>query len=990
MFRPAGCLLFVWLCSWPASGVEAVPPTAHWIWHRSDRNLGQQVCLFTRHELTLRPATARLRGVAGYCRAVFYVNGRPVGAREPYEQLLEIDVADQLVEGQNTLGVSCRSVDGPAAVFLQLDLEFDDGRQQTIVTDERWCAGSFEGASLRWPAIGNIESTPVASFGGVARFPWGDASDSITVRPLDDYTQWKRVQGTSAATDPATFEVPAGFELELLRSARKNEDSWVAMAFDPKGRIVIAKEKHGLLRITLPATPSAELHVEEINKTLRECRGLLFADGSLYVMANNDKGFFRLRDTDGDDRFDEVELLKTFAGDVGHGRNQLVLGPDNMIYAIFGDAVYEPEGATVLPPTLSRPTAAEKTRSGFLARTNFEGRDWQVLVRGLRNPFGIAFNSDGEPFTYDADAEYDMGSPWYRPTRVDHLVWGADFGWRRVTKQWPPYVPDRPDIPQPTLDIGKGSPTAVAFGTGSHFPLPYSNALYILDWAYGRVLAVHLSPYGSSYAAKAETFVRGRPANVTDIEFGPDGAMYFVTGGRGTQSALYRVRYTGPAVQSASLTQQQHERARHASRSRRLRKSLESLLARGESNEVIEHSWPHLGSDDPWIRHAARAAIEWQPFTRWQQKALDESRPWAALEAMLALTRVGPHDATAAVVARLNELPLQSFSEQQKSTALFVYERCLDDVRSSEHRSSILVRLNKLYPAASDETSRRLNLLLGELDAPDFVERTIRELERTTSQRQQMHYLFVLRNIKDGWTANTRSIYFDHLRRSGMFIGGAGMPTFRRLIEDEALATLPDSERQRYEKQLRAASDPWAAEIPSQARPLVRRWTTADLDGSNRQLLEGRDFARGKRMFAVAKCIACHRVGDRGGVLGPDLSSVSARFTPRDVLVSVLEPSRVVAEKYRSETFVLEDGRTISGRIVPGGDYRSATLRVSTDPLDPTKFVEFPKASVELHKPSPMSPMPKGLVDTLTKDELLDLLAYINAAGRADHPSYRQ
>ena len=107
-------------------------------------------------------------------------------------------------------------------------------------------------------------------------------------------------------------------------------------------------------------------------------------------------------------------------------------------------------------------------------------------------------------------------------------------------------------MPPSTLDIGKGSPTAVEFGNSIHFPWPYSQALFVLDWTYGRILAVHLEARGSSYVGTGETFVRGRPLNVTDVEFGKDGAMYFVTGGRGTQSALYRITYT--AVSYTHLT----------------------------------------------------------------------------------------------------------------------------------------------------------------------------------------------------------------------------------------------------------------------------------------------------------------------------------------------------------------------------------------------------------------------------------------------------
>ena len=72
-----------------------------------------------------------------------------------------------------------------------------------------------------------------------------------------------------------------------------------------------------------------------------------------------------------------------------------------------------------------------------------------------------------------------------------------------------------------------------------------ADCLFILDWTYGRILAVHLLPRGAGYRAAAETFLKGRPLNVTDLAVGPDGALYLVTGGRKTQSALYRIAYTG-------------------------------------------------------------------------------------------------------------------------------------------------------------------------------------------------------------------------------------------------------------------------------------------------------------------------------------------------------------------------------------------------------------------------------------------------------------
>src|SRR5690606_36615141 len=96
-------------------------------------------------------------------------------------------------------------------------------------------------------------------------------------------------------------------------------------------------------------------------------------------------------------------------------------------------------------------------------------------------------------------------------------------------------------------NLGVGSPTGVKFGTKSKFPEKYRKALYAMDWSYGRIFAVHLRPHGASYTGDYEVFVKGKPLNVTDLEFGKDGAMYFTTGGRGTQSGLYRVSHVGRA-----------------------------------------------------------------------------------------------------------------------------------------------------------------------------------------------------------------------------------------------------------------------------------------------------------------------------------------------------------------------------------------------------------------------------------------------------------
>src|SRR5205814_701635 len=146
--------------------------------------------------------------------------------------------------------------------------------------------------------------------------------------------------GTNVATDPAALTLLPGFKVEILRSSQPGEGSWISLAFDPQGRLTLARENRGLIRLAIGR--DAIKSVEVINDTLLECRGLLYALGALYVNANNSKGFYRLRDTTGSDHFDEIKLLLRTGGNVGHGRNHVVLGPDGAIWLVHGNNVTLP------------------------------------------------------------------------------------------------------------------------------------------------------------------------------------------------------------------------------------------------------------------------------------------------------------------------------------------------------------------------------------------------------------------------------------------------------------------------------------------------------------------------------------------------------------------------------------------------------------------------------------------------------------------------
>ncbi|MGI9427577.1 MAG: HEAT repeat domain-containing protein, partial [Bythopirellula sp.] len=133
------------------------------------------------------------------------------------------------------------------------------------------------------------------------------------------------------------------------------------------------------------------------------------------------------------------------------------------------------------------------------------------------------------------------GAPWYRPTRISHVTPGAELGWRSGWAKWPAYYLD--SLP-PAINLGAGSPTGVEFYHHTAFPERYRGAMFGCDWATGRIHCVRFKRQGASYQADSEVFVEGRPLNATDLAVGPDGSLYFCTGGRGTDGGVYRIRWT--------------------------------------------------------------------------------------------------------------------------------------------------------------------------------------------------------------------------------------------------------------------------------------------------------------------------------------------------------------------------------------------------------------------------------------------------------------
>ena len=814
-------------------------------------------------------------------------------------------------------------------------------------------------------------------------------------------TQAKLKQEVDSATD--NIHVPEDFFVEqIYRVPRKTHGSWVALTVDPEGRLIVSAQSGGLYRVTPPPKGSRDkAQVEKIDIPLGQAQGLLCAFGSLYVVVNGraaqGSGLYRISDTDGDDRYDRVKLLRKFNGVGEHGPHGVVLAPDEKsLYIIGGNATEVPQCETSRPPRHWATDSILETQNdsrgfgahlrppgGWVCRTDPDGQHWELVATGFRNPYDLAVNAAGDLFTFDSDNEWDMGMPWYRPTRVCHVVSGAEFGWRTGTGKWPAYQPD--SLP-PVIDVGPGSPTGISFGYGTHFPEKYQNTLFLGDWSFGNIYAVHLRPQGSSYRATLEPFASAVPLPVTDLAVRPqDGMLYFTTGGRGLESALYRIGYR-PKVSEPT-----HASAQENPPLQPLRQKLEALHRPSDPTEtatVLEHAWPFLSHSDRHIRYAARLILEHQPLTAWKERALREKNPRALIQAAIALCRTHSQSDPALqekICTALARIDWEKLTENEQIDLVRAYQLALIRLGPPNEplRNKLRSRFESFYPAETASLNRELCGILVALRSPEVVSKSLALLKSASTQQEKIQYVLSLRLPGLAWTDKQRNVYFSWFQEAQAYRGGESFDSFAEQIRAEAIENLDAQTQQKLAPLLASNSeqqeDPLSSPSGTQhspIRPIVRKWSVKDLDKEAAGNERSGNLKQGETLFSELGCFRCHRIAGRGGILGPDLTGVGRRFSRRDLLEAIIEPSRVISDQYRATIFSLTDGKTITGHIA---DLHREEWSVITDMSQPRNYTKIPKNQIDDLQPSPVSMMPAGLLDTLTKEEILDLLSYLQA-----------
>jgi putative heme-binding domain-containing protein len=166
-----------------------------------------------------------------------------------------------------------------------------------------------------------------------------------------------------------------------------------------------------------------------------------------------------------------------------------------------------------------------------------------------------------------------------------------------------------------------------------------------------------------------------------------------------------------------------------------------------------------------------------------------------------------------------------------------------------------------------------------------------------------------------------------------------------------------------------------------------KEWKLEDLASAVADLGQGRSYTNGKQLFTVASCVACHKLGGVGVEIGQDLTKLDPKYTHLDILKEILEPSAKIDDKFANYVFQTQDGQTITGLVL---EENSNEIKIIENPLLKTQPLILKKSDVAERKKSPTSMMPKGLLDKLTREEILDLLAYVAAKGDPASSLYKE
>lgn len=828
---------------------------------------------------------------------------------------------------------------------------------------------------------------------------------------------------------PADWQVADGYRVEILHTVdATSQGSWVSLTPGPStadALVFFAGDQYGAIHRVRLDRESGELAIERVPADLGHAQGLLWFDEQLFVVVNHmpKSGLYALDDGDGDGSLERVRQVLALDGEGEHGPHAVVVAPDGEdLLVVCGNHTKPPADLAasraprasfvegLLAPREWDPNGHARNvmaPGGYVIEVDPRSGASVLVACGLRNSYDLAVTPGGSVFTFDSDMEWDMGSPWYRPTRLVEIASGGDFGWRSGSGKWPVW---REDMLPPVADVGPGSPTGVLTGVGAAFPADHQRSLYLLDWTFGTVFRAPLEMDGAGFTADLEPFFTGRALPLTDAVIADDGAMYLTTGGRRTRSQLVRVRYVGEAA-----TDPVEWPAPNAALVRRAELERAHLDPDAVGLDVLLEA---LGDADRRIRFAARVALEHRDPAEVAPRVAGLTSPLARALGWLAVLRSSEPSDTALVDAALEDLGRidvnglggSALDESVRLAWLRAHQWAMIEragVRDA-WRERLLERLDPLYPATSDAANAELVHLLVHLGAPRVIERTLDLMEvaplaasdgllehaernpqygdtiaalvANPPPTQGLHFAFALREVEQGWSLESRERWFRWLQNARATSGGVSFGGFLDLAERRALASCDPVVRMQMQPWLKRPDPGQVTQARAPQGP-GRAWTVDDAEAALLGRVTRADYDRGAELFAFA-CAACHRVGGTGGSVGPDLTSAAQTFTLRDLLAATIDPGAAISDQYRLHEFRFADGRTRLARHL--GEAPDGHVEYLENLLDPDSVARVAPAELVSFEPSIHSPMPPQLVNGMSAAELRDLVAHIASAGGAN------
>lgn len=819
-----------------------------------------------------------------------------------------------------------------------------------------------------------------------------------------------RLSGATNIIDQA-LHLPPGFRLETVwRAERTNQSPWRCLAEGQSGQWWLApsNDSGGLLRLTMSATGSVT-RVDVVPTPLKRFTGLACAWGNLYAAAEGPSGagVYRLAKSEEEDGFgpSDTSLLLALGTKEGSGCRGLAVGSDRRLYVACGGLDFTPAdlssnspwrqtGSGRLAPNCAGAGNTENrlaTPSGCILRTDPEGKHWMVVLGGLHDPWDLAVGEDGEAFVADRETAAQRGLPWHRPAQLFHCISGGDAGWRPGGAAWPEWFPDA--LP-PVAALGLATPAGLASGGRTHFPEPYRQALFIGDPSRNRLLAVRLTREGAGFRGQVEPVIQTELLDLAALATGTDGSLYLLTGARQGPSGLLRLRYgDGEETTEADATPAVDDRQAEA---RQLRRRMEARLEQAREMGRDGESGP-LISTDPTLQYLARQDWEARTNVAWAKRVRAATDAAEVDAVLLAWARAAQPLNSAEFVDAWCRF-FQSSPTADRGFGAFrslAWALWRSGPPAPAERQALLDLLDPLYPAPSERSNVLLAELLVFLEAPAIVPRTLALLEATPVMEEQVRLLCQLSLCQTGWTTGHRREFFRWLDR--IEAGGTVSSRLRAWFEEAALPCVPGKDLAALLASLRSAASAQlndgerrelAGVISPQAVVFVpsnlqgrkaTAWRMEDFEALLRDRRSGSAVERGGAAFDMGQCRTCHRFGREGGSVGPDLTAVAQRLSRREMLESILLPSKQIVERYRIVRLALKEGDEIVGRLLEETPDR---LHVLTNPLSGASQW-FRRAEVSDLTFSAVSPMPEGLAAFLTQEEILDLIAFLESGQNA-------